>query len=485
VAARARLTAPVEVQTNWPWHQLKSSSVRASLMFAGQRRMEAENFLASASGIRMLIEAKAHGWRRLSQVARTWQPLRLKGIQVGPEFGTPFLAATQVFDVRPIPRKWLSLNRTADHSQRFVPDGTIVVTCSGNVGRATLINETTKGVLISHDLLRVEPGDIKWWGWLYAYLRAPTVRAMMKAAQYGHIIKHLEVHHLDELPIIDVEDAVLADFNSRVRRIIKERNEAYQLTLEAERIFQEAFGQFEAPDTGESGFVARARDVFFGPRRRLDAWHHNPSSKAISDHLSRNAVGWSSIEQLGYGAWLPTRFKRVPAIDGVPFLDSSDLFEINPDVTKRIADQSFGDPHRARVKAGWILLSRSGQIYGLNGSAMIAGHCHEGPVVSDHIIRLAPLKTDCRAGYLQTALTHPQLGRPRVKALPYGSSIPEIEVSDLLRFRVPRLEQNTEASIADCAERAAHLRDHADILENQVAHDADEIISAFLARTSA
>ena len=60
-----------------------------------------------------------------------WQPSRLKGIQVSPEHGTPFLAATQVFDVRPVPRKWLSLNRTNDHVQRFVHEGTILLTCSG------------------------------------------------------------------------------------------------------------------------------------------------------------------------------------------------------------------------------------------------------------------------------------------------------------------------------------------------------------------
>lgn len=90
--------------------------------------MEAENFLASGFGIRLAIEAKAGGWSTLSTVARTWQPSRLKGIQVSQEYGTPFLAATQVFDVRPIPRKWLSLERTEDNSGRFVEAGTILVT---------------------------------------------------------------------------------------------------------------------------------------------------------------------------------------------------------------------------------------------------------------------------------------------------------------------------------------------------------------------
>ena len=166
MAVRARLTPPRATQTEWPWHKVKASSLKASLLFSDGRRMEAENFLASGFGTRVAIEAKGAGWTRLSNVARTWQPSRLKGIQVSPEFGTPFLAATQLYDVRPAPRKWLSLERTGDHAQRFVDEGTILVTCSGSVGRATLAHSTIKGVLISHDLLRIEALDPDWWGWI-------------------------------------------------------------------------------------------------------------------------------------------------------------------------------------------------------------------------------------------------------------------------------------------------------------------------------
>ncbi|MBC7149152.1 MAG: hypothetical protein H5U22_07210 [Rhizobium sp.] len=483
MALRARLTPPRETKTDWHWHKVKSSSLRASLLFSGGRRMEAENFLASGFGTRLAIEAKSGGWSTLAAVARTWQPSRLKGIQVSREFGTPFLAATQVFDVRPIPRKWLSLDKTGDHSERIVNAGTILVTCSGNVGRATLADATIQGMLISHDLLRVEANNPDWWGWVYAYLRAPITREMMKAAQYGHIIKHLETHHMDALPIVHVGDMQLAAFTTRVKEVLEKRTRAHALTLEAENLFEKAFGPFEVSDLGEQGFVTKASAIS-GARRRLDAWHHNPSAKAISDHLDVRAQAWASVEKLGFDVWLPTRFKRVAASEGLELLDSSDLFEVNPDITKRIADQNFGDAFAGRVKAGWLLLSRSGQIYGVNGSAMVAGVCHEEKIVSDHIIRIAPRTALCRVGYLLMAMTHPTLGRPRVKALPYGSSIPEIEVFDVQQFMVPRLDESVEAAIADRVEEAARLRDAADTLESEIASDADEVISDFLAHKS-
>lgn len=115
MALRARLVAPPpKPRERWPYHKLKSGTVPASLLFAGERRMEAETYLSSGFAIRAAIEARPNGWVRFGSLASVWMPGRLKGIQVGRDVGTPFLAATQVFDVRPIPRKWLALARTDD-----------------------------------------------------------------------------------------------------------------------------------------------------------------------------------------------------------------------------------------------------------------------------------------------------------------------------------------------------------------------------------
>ena len=81
-------------------------------------------------------------------------------------------------------------------------------------------------------------------------------------------------------------------------------------------------------------------------------------------------------------------------------------------------------------------------------------------------------------------MTHPTLGRPRVKALPYGSSIPEIEVADVKALMIPRLSVAEENEIADCAEKAAKLRNEADELETLVGEEAEAIITDFRSSTS-
>ncbi len=164
-------------------------------------------------------------------------------------------------------------------------------------------------------------------------------------------------------------------------------------------------------------------------------------------------------------------------------VDSADLTEVNPALTKHIADGDFGDAYRGRVEAGWILMARSGQTYGIIGTAIIAGPDLEDKVISDHVMRVRPKpEAKIRPGYLVTALSHPVFGRPLVKALAYGSSIPELEVADIELHEVVRLPDAVEGAIAALAEAAAKARAAADILEREIAIDAGAIVDAFMAR---
>jgi hypothetical protein len=445
--------------------------------------MEAENFLASGYATRQAILSKPAGWCSFAAVARTWQPSRLKGIQVSPEYGTPFLAATQVFDLRPVPRKWLSLDRTEDHAERFVADQTIMLTCSGSVGRATLADASTSRTLISHDLLRIEALQEEDRGWVYAYLRAPSVRAMMTSAQYGHMIKHLEVSHLDALPFVTFpSEAIRRECHSKAARVIAARNEALALLTQAENDFQVYFGESSLPqDDGETGFAVSASRTFMKGRRRFDAFKNNPGVRAIEQRLAASAVAMQSLRAIGCAIWLPNRFRRVPADDGVELVDSSSLFEINPDHRRKIAAEGISDRNKGFVKPDWLLMSRSGQVYGLLGSVVMASASHVGKVVTDDVIRI-DAKDKIDPGYLHLVLSHEVLARPRVKAMAYGSSIPHIEVEDLLDFEIPRLTISQEATLGQAVRQTYDRWSEADALENELSETAESWISEFLAR---
>ena len=480
MAIRTRLTVPREVREDWPWHKVESTSLPTSLLFAGERRMDAENFLAPGFATRHAITSKANGWTTLSEIARTWQPSRLKGIQVSPEFGTPFLAATQVYDVRPMPRKWLSLDRTRDHKQRYVHEGTILLSCSGSVGRTTLVVNSVADILISHDLLRIDVNDDYMHGWVYAYLRAPTIRAMMTSVQYGHIIKHLEVDHLNALPFIRIPDSELREFTLLTQDVVRSRNHAHDLGHKAEERFGKAIGAVPELSDGTSGFTTAATDIF-GNGRRLEAHYHNPIARAAEQAIAESGHRLEKLSNLVGRVFIPGRFKHVYGPDGLPYLDSAQILEVSPDIDKRVL--SLDDKRRVGylVEAGTLLLPCSGQLHGIIGSVVLAGVWHEDKVLTNHILRVVPEKIPrIRIGYLHAVLSHRQLGRPRVLRGSYGSSVPELSVYDIENMTVPRLATKVEDEIADNVEEAATLTAYANSVEDAIAEKAEKIVQRFL-----
>lgn len=480
MAVRARLSAPRQVREDWHFHSVKSASLPSSMIFGGDRRMEAENFLASGFATRQAILSRSLGWSPLADVATTWQPSRLKGIQVSPDFGTPFLAATQVFDLRPVPRKWLSLDRTDDHAQRFVRECAIVMTCSGSVGRATLADASIGGMLISHDLLRIEAKQESDWGWIYAYLRAPTVRAMMTSAQYGHMIKHLEVSHLDVLPIVAIEVSEKRVFNRLATEVVTSRNRAHALVNQAEAIYADAIGPVPVLGNGSTGFVGSSSAIF-GNGRRLDGGYHNPVSLSAEIAVASGGRKTEKLGDLVDRVFVPGRFKHVYGPEGLAYLDSAQILEVAPDVEKYVLSLNSERRSGYLVDAGTLMLPCSGQLHGVIGNVVLAGAWHENKVLTNHILRIVPkAKPDIRIGYLQAVLGHPCLGRPRVLRGAYGSSVPELSVLEIVNMTVPRLSAKVEDSIADAMEEAAMLSAHANSLEDQISEAAEGLVRGFL-----
>lgn len=482
MALRARLVAPPPATREiWPFHSVKCGSISLSTIATGERRLEAETYLSAGYGIRLALESSAYSCTPLGSLCHVWKPGRAKGILTSQEFGIPFLAATQVFDSRPIARKWIAKGRIRDENQCFSSPGEILVTCSGSVGRATVATVAIANMLVSNDLLRVNPINSDLRGWVYAYLRSDTVRAMATSTQYGHMIKHLETFHLENLPIPEISKQDQIGFVTALEQIVELRNRSYAQTLQAESEFTAAVTELRFDDVGENGFIARASNTIFKSGKRIDAACHNPHKGKVLAHLRRNGNGFSQLSKSGYEIWVPGRYKRIPAEDGIVYRDSADILEVSPDLNKRFADCRFGDKFRGRVRSGWILMPSSGQIYGIIGTPVLATEALDGQVVSNHVIRIAPRENaSIAAGYATVALQHPVFGRPLVKALAFGSSVPEISPEAVAELPIVRLSQATESRIATLAEDAALCRAQADLIERAIAERADSLLEESL-----
>jgi type I restriction enzyme, S subunit len=125
-------------------HALHSPAVGllpVSAMISGQRRLESEAYLTGGYSVRVRIFNARVPHEDFSTWAEVRQPGRLRAITVPREHGLPFLAATQVFDIRPTPRKWLAPGRIPELEARYATPGTILVTRSGSVGECIIAYE--------------------------------------------------------------------------------------------------------------------------------------------------------------------------------------------------------------------------------------------------------------------------------------------------------------------------------------------------------
>src|SRR5581483_6372112 len=386
---------------------------------------------------------------------------------VGPEHGTPFLTTNQVFDIRPAIRKWLAASYVPDIEQRYLLPGWVLITCSGNgvannVGKVLASYAAHAGAVVSHDLLRVQLNDARDFGWVYAFLRSRWGCEMLRSSQYGSAIKHLEPEHIEPLPIPHVPVNLRTRLGALMAHVFQLRSEAYASLREAEEVFGAAFGSPPEVNADEP-FTVRST-AFAARSRRLDGYHYNQMAEAIARRLRGSGYPMVPLASVTDRVFLPNRFVRVFKERGIPFLDSEDVFKVNPDITKFIPAVAKPDAADYAVHAGWLLLARSGQIYGNTGSVALATHWHEGKIISEDLIRIVP-SGDIRPGYLAMALGHPVFGRPLVLRWAFGSGVPHIAPGDLREFPVVRLGE-AEASIADKIEGAANMRAEADDAEN-------------------
>jgi len=373
----------------------------------------------------------------------------------------------------------LSLAKTPKATDRFVESGTILVSRSGNVGRVTIAHRPHLKRLITDDLLRVEPQEARLSGWLYAFLRTSSFRLMATGERYGHLIKHLETSHLNALPVVMADESVIARFETDVKRIFAWRDASHTLVEEAEGLYSATLGLDTSAAIMDMPFSVQASSFITG-RRRLDAFYHNPLVDQIRQAQVRQAKAVKSLDQLTTRIWWPGRFRRVFGDNGTPYVSAEDIFDLNPVIAKRVYAGLVGNREDYFLRPEWLVMVRSGQTYGLNGSIRLVGGRLTRFFVSEDLIRISPDPDLIRSGYLLCALSHPLLGRPLVIQNAYGTSIPHLEPSDVSTIPVARFEAEIENKIADRMEQAAQLQAEADELEDQITAEAEDIVRRFI-----
>lgn len=474
MASPKRVTPP---QTARPEVDVPWGPVGVSLVTTGQRRLEARTFLTDGYGLRRRIEDGAVQSSPMRAIADVWQPSRLKGYVVPAGNGLPFLSAGQAFEAQPRVRKWIAEPMVRDAESRRVGEDMLLLSCSGEVGKVTAVYPEHLKPIITHDLLRVVPRSRIDYGWIYAYMKTPIFYAMARSAQYGHMIKHLEPSHVRELPVVLPDPQLRASVANKIERALEQRRNGRRIMAQANSALESMLNPTNTRISTSIWQSVPVADVLSG-RRRLEAQYQRSDIRDI-EHIVRSGAshGVARLEEVTKSVRLENRFKRYFSSAGTPYKSASEIFDVNPPISKRIYAGLVPAPDRYYLTPGEMVMARSGQVYGLLGRVRVIPAEMAGVFGSDDLIRIAFDESSIASGYLQTFLSNEKYGRPLVVRNASGTSIPHLDPVDVREIPVPRFSPDAENAIAELADSANDKLAEADRLESDAIAEATRLVA--------
>jgi len=397
-------------------------------------------------------------YQRLSKVARLFHTGRAARVYVrNQERGVPFLSSSDVLMADLDGVSYVSKLATANLEESLIGEGWTLISRSGTVGNTAYARQEMVGMAASEDVLRAAPYEESIRsGYLFAFLSSQRAQAMIQQKTYGSVIQHIEPHHIADLPVPLPDDT----FHAHIHALVVDAAEARS---EARRLLDEASGYFDAlagsmPSTHEHAFAyGSVRQADLG--LRLDAFHH---------------VGWASegtrqdgvpLHTLGHVS-RPGIVKRIYVEHGVPFVSGIDVYQVRPSFRERIMRAETEKAH-SLIKAGQILIQRSGQRYGLLGRPVYVGKRMDGWAATEDLLRVT-LSDPSNAGWL-FAFMRSELGRRIIVRGSYGTSLPHLNPEGLASICIPLLPQG----LADKAQGALALREYADASEEQAIREVE------------
>jgi len=296
---------------------------------------------------------------------------------------------------------------------------------------------------------------------LFAFLTSKPAQAMIRQHTYGSVVQHIEPHHLADLPIPLPEAPDQRRIHDLVDGAAAKRTAASRLLDEASAYFDGQAGPFQYPHEHALAAKVVARSAL--RRGRLDAFTHCGWS---TEAASIRGVRLDSLAEVTR----PGIIKRVFAERGIPFVSGVDVFQFRPSARTRLR-RDEAERSGSLIRAGQLLVQRSGQRYGLLGRPAYVGQRLDGWASSEDLLRVSPWDAS-QLGRLFSFLRS-GAGRRQLVGQSYGTSIPHVNPDIVSGLMVPALPRD----LADKANRALQLREQADADEERAIREVEAWLS--------
>lgn len=444
-------------------------SVPIQEVLNGDIRLEASVYATEAEKAKLTLLKNKFGVISLEKLINTNHCPRFKRIFVD-KSDLPIYQPSQIKELNPSPAAYIS-NRTATDLEALrVKKGQILMTCSGTVGKVTIVSSTTDNYIFSHDLLRINVKNELDIGYIYTYFLTKMGQLLISANNYGAVIKHIEPSHLLSIPIPDAPILLRKLCNDKIQESFRLRDLSNDLLEKAHLVLKEklslpSIDNFlqEGNSNSQLGFTISSKNL----ESRLEAKYHHPMINKVISHLNKYADDVKPLndESLTMSIQLPGRYKRhyVEPAYGVPFIGGKEILELDPRGEKYLSLKLHSDriASELTLKNNMILITRSGTI----GKVVLVPKHWNNWTASEHLLRVIPVNDKC-AGYLYAWLSS-EWALPLIRRYTYGAVVFEIDQHHLGSVPIPIINEESMSLINDLVLEANELRTKAFILEQE------------------
>jgi len=394
----------------------------------------------------------------------------------------PIYQPSSITDIKPTPDGFLSHNTKTNIDALRVKKGQILITCSGTIGKVTLVSDTLDGEIFSHDLIRLEAKDKSDVGYIYAFLRSKTGNTLLQTNNYGAVIKHIEPEHLAEVPIPSPSQEIKTQINDLVLRSFELRDKSNKLLDDATALLVKELKlppteKFYTEQFENSADVNNYSVKLSALSGRLDGSYHVPIVNAIKEHLQKHSGEVTTIgdSRISESIILPGRFKRVYVGEGQGriFFGGKQIRELDPSNKKYLSLVHHGERIKKQLELSenMTLITSSGTI----GKVALVPRHWEHWTANQHIIRIVPANREI-AGYLSVFLAT-DYGHALITRYTYGSVVDEIDDNHVSQIAFPLLKnQQIQTEINCLALEANELRYQAYLCEQEAMNVLNEDI---------
>lgn len=356
------------------------------------------------------------------------------------EHGMPYLAASDTVLANIETGRYLSHKQVKTLKNLILKKDWILITCSGTLGNVTYTNKTFENHIATHDLIRVVPNDNKVnKGTLYAFLSGKYGYNQITQSQFGGVVKHIN----------DVQTKAIlvpvfpASFQQEVDDLIQEsarlREEAASLLEEAKNLLSDYINIDFVSTSGCVKATRNIQDIRKSLQCRLDPPALMNNSVLAFEQMKGRCV---KLAKCNLVVWYPGMFKRAYVKNGLPYMQGSSVFEVNPFVRcAHLAKSRTPKLEELWLKEDLILItcaSSCGQI-----KLITKEYEDKGAIGSPDIIRIKSMDNLYTSGYLFTYLQMP-IVQDYMQSFKYGSVI---ERFDALRIEsIPVIKPTQELS---------------------------------------